>query len=198
MVQIDMRVAHRMDEAAGREIAHVRQHMRQQRVGSDVERHPQAHIAGPLIQLARENASRLGFRAGRRSIRIILAFRCLAVMDRLRGKSMPTARKRHVELGKHMTRRQRHLAQIPRVPRTQDDPSVIGPMLQLINHLRQLIHPLPRIIRPGVHILGAEMAPLEAVDGTEVTDGAVGETDAVEVFAAAVAVPDFDPGGGEG
>lgn len=189
-----MRVAHRMYEATGREITHVRQHMRQQRVGSDVERHTQAHIAGPLIQLAREDASRLRFRPGRRSIRIIIPARCLAFTDR----SVPAARKRDVELGKHMTRRQRHLAQILRVPRTQDNPAVIGPMLQFRYHLRQLIHPLPRIIRLGVHILGPEMAPLEAVDGTEVADRAVGETDAVEVFAAAVAVPDFDPGGGEG
>jgi len=42
------------------------------------------------------------------------------------------------------------------------------------------------------------MAPLKAVDGAEVADFAVGETDAVEVFTGGVAVPDFYTGGGEG
>jgi hypothetical protein len=42
------------------------------------------------------------------------------------------------------------------------------------------------------------MAPLEAVDGTEIADRAVREADAVEVGAAAVAVPDLDARGGEG
>lgn len=41
------------------------------------------------------------------------------------------------------------------------------------------------------------MSPLEAVYGTEITDFAVGEADAVEVCAGAVAVPDLDAGGGE-
>lgn len=42
------------------------------------------------------------------------------------------------------------------------------------------------------------MSPLEPVDGTQIADFALGETDAVEVSAAAVAVPNFDAGGGEG
>lgn len=42
------------------------------------------------------------------------------------------------------------------------------------------------------------MAPLKAVDGTQVADVAVGEADSVEVFAGGVAVPDFDAGGGQG
>jgi hypothetical protein len=42
------------------------------------------------------------------------------------------------------------------------------------------------------------VAPLKTVDGTEVADFAVGEADGVEVFARAVAIPDFDALVGEG
>lgn len=42
------------------------------------------------------------------------------------------------------------------------------------------------------------MSPLEAVHGTEVADFAVRKTDFVEVFAGAIAIPDFDPGFAEG
>lgn len=42
------------------------------------------------------------------------------------------------------------------------------------------------------------MSPLEAVHGAQVADFPVRETDFVEVFARAVAVPDFDPRFAEG
>ena len=35
------------------------------------------------------------------------------------------------------------------------------------------------------------MPPLETIDGSQISDFSVGEADAVEVFAAAVAVPDL-------
>ena len=70
-------------------------------------------------------------------------------------------------------------------------------MPQLANHVRQLIDALPGIICLGVFVLGAEVAPLEAVDGTEVAFFAVGEADAVKEGAGAVAVPDLDALGGE-
>ena len=41
------------------------------------------------------------------------------------------------------------------------------------------------------------MPPLEAVDGAQVADFAVGKTDAVEKLAGAVTVPYFDAGGRE-
>lgn len=97
-----------------------------------------------------------------------------------------------------MTRRQRHLPQIRRIPRTQYDPSVIRPVLQLINDFRQLIHSPARVIRLRIHILGAEMPPLETVDRSQISDFPVRQADAIEVFAAAVAVPDLDTGFREG
>lgn len=55
MIQIDMRIPHRMRKSPRRQIAHVRQHMRQQRITRDIERHSQTHIAAPLIQLAAQH-----------------------------------------------------------------------------------------------------------------------------------------------
>ena len=107
-------------------------------------------------------------------------------------RSVRPFRKRNVKLRKHMTRRQGHLAQIRRVPRAQDDPPVVRLVLQLVNDLRQLIDPLARVIRLRIHVLGAEMPPLETIDGSQVSDFSVREADAVEVLAAAVAVPDLD------
>lgn len=90
-----------------------------------------------------------------------------------------------------MTRWQRHLLQIRHIPRTQYNPPIIRIMLQLMYNLRQLIYSLPRIIGLSVHVLGAEMAPLETVDRTQVADRAVRETYRIEVFTGSVAVPDF-------
>ncbi len=71
-------------------------------------------------------------------------------------------------------------------------------MSQLVDDLCQLVDALAGVVGLGVDVGGAEMAPLEAVDGAEVADGAVGEADTVEVGPAAVAVPDGDASGGEG
>ena len=43
-------------------------------------------------------------------------------------------------------------------------------------NLRQLIYSLPSIVGLSVHILGAEVAPLETVDRAKVVDRAVWET----------------------
>jgi len=70
-------------------------------------------------------------------------------------------------------------------------------MSQLVHHLGQLVDALARVIRLGVDVGRAEMPPLEAVDGAEITGGAVREPDAVEIRPAAVAVPDLNAGGGK-
>lgn len=103
-------------------------------------------------------------------------------------------RKRNVELCKHVARRQRHLCQIRGIPSAENDPSIVRFVPQLVNHLGQLIHPLARVIRFRIHVLGAEMPPLKAVYGSQVPDFAVRETHAVEELTAAVAIPDFDAG----
>lgn len=67
-----------------------------------------------------------------------------------------------------------------------------------MNHLCQLVDALPRVVCLGVHVLGAEVPPLEAVNRTKVTLNAVCQTDTVEVSARSVAIPDLDAGAGEG
>ena len=49
VVVVHMRVAHRVDEFARLEAAHLRHHARQERVGGDVEGHAETHIARTLI-----------------------------------------------------------------------------------------------------------------------------------------------------
>src|ERR1700759_1384546 len=96
-----------------------------------------------------------------------------------------------------MTWRQGHKLQILRIPCTQDNPPVIGIVLQLMNHLRQLIDTLASIICLRIDIFCAEMSPLKPIDGTKITDRAVGESNAVKVFAGSISIPYFDTSGCE-
>ena len=75
-------------------------------------------------------------------------------------------RERDIELGKHVTRRQRHLLQIRHIPRAENDPPIPRIIPQLPDYLRQLIDSLPRIIRFCIHVLGPKMPPLESIDWT--------------------------------
>ena len=185
VVQVDVGVAHDVYKVAGRQVAHVRQHVRQQRIRRDVERHAEAHVARALVQLAREHAAP--------------ARRLLALAPRRRGGGLAprVAWKRHVELAEHMARRQGHLGQVGRVPGAEDNAAVVGIGPQLMDDLGQLVDALTGIVGAGIDVHGAEVAPLEAVDGAEVADGAVGQADLVQELARAVAVPDLDVGGGE-
>ena len=91
-----------------------------------------------------------------------------------------------------MARGQGHLLQVRRVPRRQDDPPVIGVVLELVDDLGQLVDALPRVVRLRIDVLGAKVPPLKAVDGAQVADLAVGEADAVQELARPVAIPDLD------
>ena len=53
MVRVDMRVAERMDEIAGFQAAHLRDHHGEQSVRSYVEWHAEEDIGGALVKLAR-------------------------------------------------------------------------------------------------------------------------------------------------
>ena len=44
-----------------------------------------------------------------------------------------------------------------RVPCTHDDPPVAGVGLDGVDHLSQLVHPLPTVVRVHVHILGPKV-----------------------------------------
>ena len=57
MVQIKVRIAQRMDEIARTQSALLRDHHRQQRVRSDVERYAQKRIGAPLVKLTRKAPS---------------------------------------------------------------------------------------------------------------------------------------------
>lgn len=65
-------------------------------------------------------------------------------------------------------------------------------------NLLQLVDALARVIRLGIDVLGAKVPPLKPVNGAQVADLAVRQTQVVEELARAVAVPDLDAGFTEG
>ena len=52
VVRVDVRIAYRDDEIADSEVGRVRDHVRQERVGSDVERKSEEQIAAALVHAA--------------------------------------------------------------------------------------------------------------------------------------------------
>src|SRR4029079_8515447 len=58
MVEIEMRVAERVDEVPDLEAAHLRDHVRDHRVRGAVERRAEEEVARALVELAREPAVR--------------------------------------------------------------------------------------------------------------------------------------------
>jgi hypothetical protein len=92
-------------------------------------------------------------------------------------------RERNVKLRKHVARRQRHFLEISRVPRAQDNPTIVRVLFQFPHHFGQLVDSLARVVCVAVLVLCAEVAPLETVDGAEVAFFAVREADGVEVLA---------------
>jgi hypothetical protein len=85
----------------------------------------------------------------------------------------------HVELAKHVARRQSHFVEICWVPRGHDDSAVGGRVLDLIDAVLQLIYTLTLVV--GMHILVGcpKVSPLEAVDRAQVHLLAVMEATAV-------------------
>lgn len=107
-----------------------------------------------------------------------------------------------VELGKHVAGRQGHALKVFGVPCAEDHSAVVRVVAELVNDLGQLVDALAGIVGLCVDIFGAKVAPLEAVDGTQVAGLTMSEPDAVEELAGSVAVPDLDvdvaEGGGGG
>ena len=62
-------------------------------------------------------------------------------------------------------------------------------MLELVDDIGELIDSLAGVVRLGVDVVRAKVAPLEAVHGTEVAYLTVREAEAVEEFAGAVCRP---------
>ena len=138
MIDVDVRVAQGVREGSRDEMADVRQHVCEESVGGDVEGHAEADVAGALVEEAVERTS-----AGCGTVVAVVAIVgvigivgvAIAVALRIRRihviiNPTPTRmRKRNIELRKHMTRRQRHLAEISRVPGREDDAAVVGCVL---------------------------------------------------------------------
>mmetsp|Transcript_48018 Transcript_48018/g.102108 ORF Transcript_48018/g.102108 Transcript_48018/m.102108 type:complete len:208 (-) Transcript_48018:1159-1782(-) len=97
-----------------------------------------------------------------------------------------------VKLAKHVTGRQGHLVQIARVPRAHHNPPILGIVLDLLDAVRQLVHPLARIIRMHVRVLRPEVPPLKPVHRAQVALLPVLQPPRVEELAGAVPVPDVN------
>ena len=52
MVQVQVRIAERMDKVARLQVRHLRDHQRKQRIRSDVERHAKEEVRAALVELA--------------------------------------------------------------------------------------------------------------------------------------------------
>mmetsp|Transcript_16655 Transcript_16655/g.26417 ORF Transcript_16655/g.26417 Transcript_16655/m.26417 type:complete len:240 (-) Transcript_16655:216-935(-) len=99
---------------------------------------------------------------------------------------------RHIELHKHMARRQRHLIQIARIPRTHHNPARVGIVLDLLDAVHQLIHSLAIILIVHTSILRAKVSPLESINRSQVAFFIVRQTAIVQKLARAVSVPNMD------
>src|SRR6476646_132882 len=56
VIEIQMRIAERVDEVAGLVAGHLGHHQRKQRIGGNIKRHPEENVRRALIKLARELA----------------------------------------------------------------------------------------------------------------------------------------------
>lgn len=181
VVNVDVRVSHDVGKCSRYKIADVGEHVCQQCIARNVERDTEAHVAGSLIQLAVEVA--LG---------LVLLCRFLGVLS----PSSPGVG--YVELGKHVAGRQSHALKVLWVPRAEDHSAVVGAVAQLVDDFGQLVDALAGVVCLSIDVLCAKVPPLKPVDGAQVADVAVGQADAVEELAGAVAVPDLDADVAEG
>ncbi|KAJ6264719.1 tRNA modification GTPase [Drechslerella dactyloides] len=170
VVLVHMCIAHDVRERAGLHTSDVGNHLCQKRVAGNVERHAETHVARTLVELARD---------------------LTLVRDACGGGR----REGHVELREHVAGRKRHLLEVCDVPRAEDDASVVRIVLELVDHFGELVDALAGVVGVSALVFGAEVAPLEAVDGAEVAFRPFGEADGVEIRSGAVAVPDLDAGG---
>lgn len=89
-------------------------------------------------------------------------------------------RRTYVKLTKHVAGRERHEFEISRIPGRQDNTSVLGIVLDLVDAFGQLIHALSGIIVVHGPVGGTEMAPLEAVDGSQIAHFSMPQSPTVE------------------
>ncbi len=97
-----------------------------------------------------------------------------------------------VELAEHVAGRQGHLVEIDGVPGGQDDPAIGGVGLDLADDIAELVDALARVVVVHGAIGGAEMSPLESVDGSEITFFAMCQSAGIQKLAGSIGVPDMD------
>ncbi|ERF69563.1 hypothetical protein EPUS_01893 [Endocarpon pusillum Z07020] len=177
VIEIDMGVAHGVDKGCGDEVAGVGEHVGEEGVGGDVEGHAETHVAGALVQQAGELA---------------FCFCFLLPFFRVRGGRLVSRRRqrihatrrigiRDVELREHVAGRQRHGGQVFHVPRAEQDAPVEGAVPQFAHDLADLIDALAAVVGVAVGVLGAEVAPLEAVHRSQVAFFARLEAECVQL-----------------
>lgn len=98
----------------------------------------------------------------------------------------------YIELAKHVTGRERHQVQIGGIPRRHDNASIFRVVLDLVDAVAKLIDTLSGIVGMHIDIGGAKVAPLKAIDGSQVTHLAMGQATLIEKLSRAVAVPNVD------
>jgi hypothetical protein len=141
VVEVEVRVAEGVHEVAHPQAGDLRHHVRQQRVGGDVERHAEEDVGGALVQLARQPAGS-------------------AVVGR-----------RHVELEERVARRERHGGQVGDVPGADDVAPGVGVGLQRLDDLGELVDRLAGRRRPAAPLVPVDRTELAVGVGPLVPDG---------------------------
>ena len=96
-----------------------------------------------------------------------------------------------------MARRERHLLEVRRIPRAEDNAAIVWICLELMNYLGKLVNALVGVVFLRVNIFGAKVSPLKTIDGPQISNFAVSEALLVQELTRAVAVPNLDTGLGE-
>ena len=169
VVDVNMRIAHRVRERPWDERADVREHVGEEGVGGDVEGYAEAHVVGALVEEGVQDAlggSRVGGRVG------------------------GGLREADVELREHVTGREGHFRQIRRVPGGEDDPAIVGVVFEFVNHFRELIDALAGVICMTVFIRSAEVSPLKAIHRPQIPFLPPLQSHGIQITPRSIAVPD--------
>lgn len=101
-------------------------------------------------------------------------------------------RETDVELAEDMARWQSHLFESGRIPSREKDPAVVWVGLECMDDVSNLIIALASVIGVTIDVFGAEMTPLEPINGTQIAFASVGESQRVQILSRTIAVPDMN------
>ena len=74
------------------------------------------------------------------------------------------------KIGQHVAGWQSHFLEVCRVPGGKNDTAIVGVVLELVHDFSELIDTLTSVVGLCILVFGTKMAPLETIDGTEVTN----------------------------